>query len=326
MQVKSRASLVIQHGVLVRFGVFMPPVVKQRWRTLCSLGVGVWLSAAPAMAAPTAAAASEPANGDAPRRALVEQKLRLVEQLLGSARVLEVGAGSDLEAKAALTRARALLAESLQAASSSASTHVEPKLNEALRLVVAATRSRAGGQAAEDGQAQRNTELRDQINAYRRAIVAALEARRIEPQPAALAALDQFIADAERLAASGRHGEANKALTQAYRVAGESLSALRAGETVTIALKFDTPADEYAYEQKRHQSHEMLVEMTVAERRPSGAALASIEQQVREARALRERATESVAAGDHPTAIRLLEEGTGHLVRALQAAGMPGVL
>jgi hypothetical protein len=135
--------------------------------------------------------------------------------------------------------------------------------------------------------------------------------------------LDQFVAEAEKASAVGRHDDANKSLTQAYRLAVISLFEVRAGETITIELKFDTPADEFAYEQRLHQSHELLVDMAVAERKPAAEVLALIAQKVTHASVLRGRADERATAGDHAAAIKLMEQATGHLVRAIQAAGVP---
>jgi hypothetical protein len=302
----------------------MTRVARTGWQALRALVRGVGILAA-CLTATAASAASDPAATDGGRRALVAQKLKLVEQLLASPRARDIDAGADGEAKAALGRARAMLDEARKAADVSETERAEASANEALRLATTAGRSRGAAELADSAQRQRNTELREQIGVYRTALVAALAARRSEPRSSPLAALDRLVADAELAAANGRQGDANKSLAQAYQVAVAALSELRAGETVMIELKFDTPADEFAYEQKRHQSHEMLIEMIVAERKPAAGARALIEQEVARARDLRARAAERAGAADHRAAIGLMEEATGHLVRALQLAGMPAI-
>ena len=47
---------------------------------------------------------------------------------------------------------------------------------------------------------------------------------------------------------------------------------------MTIALKFDTPADEYTYEQKRFHSHDLLVDVALAERGLTGTMRNAVEQ------------------------------------------------
>ncbi len=263
--------------------------------------------------------AAEPAREGTPRQSVLAQKARLIEQLLGSPKVRELEAGADAQAKTTLARVRVLLAEARSAAEDSDS---EAKLNEALRLATQVTRARPGNLATDEDQVRRNTALRDQIAVYRTALVTSAQARGLALPPA-LATLDRHLADAQVLSSGARHADAGKALSEAYRIAVESLVALRAGETVTIELKFETPADEFAYELKRYQSHEQLVEMTLDERRPTGTVRATMDQYTQQARALRTRAAESASAGDHRAGIKSLEDATRLLLRALQAAGMP---
>lgn len=63
--------------------------------------------------------------------------------------------------------------------------------------------------------------------------------------------------------------------------------------------------------------------MAVAEREPAAEVLALIAQQVAHARVLRRRADERATAGDHTAAIKPMEQASGHLARAIQAAGVP---
>lgn len=250
--------------------------------------------------------------------AVLAQKTRLLEQLLGSSRAREVEAGGDAEARQTLQRARELLVE----ASSGGAADLEQRLNEALRLASAALRTRGAQPIAADAQAQRNAELQQQVLEYRRAIDSAAKARG-GAAPPALVAIDRRLESARDLTTHARHDDAARELTQAYRTAVESLSALRAGETVTIDLKFDTPADEYAYERRRFQGHELLVQMVLDERQPAAGVRATIERLAGEARLLQGQAAERATQGDHRAGIQALEQATRLLVRALQAAGMP---
>jgi cytochrome c556 len=285
------------------------------------------LVAALLAAAGTAAVVAQPKPAD--RQALVAQKARLVEQLLGSAKVQAAQASGDAAVQAALERARSLLRD---AAQDSDTAQAELRVNEALRLTSQVTRPQdnaraAAAAAAAPGAATRQSELREQVTEYRRAIVSAVQARGAAAGNAGstLASLDSHLAEAQRHQDSGRSAEATVALEQAYRVAVETLSALRAGETVAIELKFNTPADEYAYELKRYQGHETLLTQTLAEQPLPGAARSAVNQRADEARALQARAADSAARGDHAGGVKLLEDAVKQLFRALQAAGMPGL-
>jgi hypothetical protein len=286
-----------------------------------------WLAAVLLAATATLCAHAQPKPAD--RQALVTQKARLVEQLLASPKVQAAQNSGDTTVQAALERARSLLRE---AAQDSDTAQAELRVNEALRLTSQATRPQdnaraAAAAAAAPGAATRQGELREQVTEYRRAIVTAVQARGAAAGLAGskLASLDSHLAEAQRHQDSDRSAEATAALEQAYRVAVETLSALRAGETVAIELKFNTPADEYAYELKRYHGHETLLSQTLAEQPLPGAARTAVNQRADEARALQARAADSAARGDHATGVKLLEDAVKQLFRALQAAGMPGL-
>lgn len=279
------------------------------------------LTACAALALAYTAGPAAQGSDAASRSAIVAQKVRLLEQLLASPRAQEVVERGEAEPKATLARARTLLEETKQIADAA---EAEKRINEALRLATLATRGRPA-EAPVDAQVRRNAELRTQVDEYRRGIVTALQARRAEGRSPVLVAVDQHLVEADDLTRVGRHVDAHAELERAYRAAVQGLARLREGETVTIALKFDTPADEYAYEQKRFQSHELLVEMTLTERNPVGSMRNAVEQRRQEARSLRDRASESAARGDYRSAIAQLEEANRGLVRALQAAGVTGL-
>jgi len=255
---------------------------------------------------------------EAARRALVTQKLKLIEQMLASPRAQSLSA--EPQAKAWLTQARELIAESQRAMDANDTERAATQVDEAFRLATAATRRHGASELADSAQKQRYTELREQVNAYRGALgTSSKSARSADVQRG----IDQLVRQAEQSAASGRFDEANRALTQAYQTAVVALSEARAGETVTIELKFNSPAEEFEYEQKRHRSHELLVDVAVTERKPTPATQAHIDRELVQAREVRVRADERAKAGDTKAAIQLMEQATSHLVRALQAAGMP---
>lgn len=293
--------------------------MKGRGRVLHRiLGAAVVALAALVWSGPAAwAQGADPAQ----RAALVGQKLRMVEQLLAAPKGQEAAQSGDPDVRSAIARARELLTEARSAADPA---EADRRVNEALRLVTQATRGRPAAPPA-DAQVQRNAELRAQIEEYRRNIVGTLQARRAEGRSPVLVAVDQQLLAADEIGRDGRHADAADALERAYRSAVQGLARLREGETVTIELKFDTPADEYAYEQKRFQSHDMLVDVMLAERNPTGSMRNAVDQRRQEARALRDRAAESAARGDHRSAITQLEDATRLLVRALQAAGVTGL-
>lgn len=273
----------------------------------------------------TAALAQTPGVADPEqRRRLIEQKLRLVESLINSPAAQNSAYGRDaetpahvLDGKRLVDRARAaLVANQLDEAGSA--------VDEALRSAGKASARLSAQPGALSTSAQRATYtgLAEQVATYRsalddmarqgngeaRSLVARIEASRVE---------------ADRLAAGGRLGDANRKLGDAYRLAVEALSRLRAGQTVTMSLAFETPAEEYAYERKRFQSSEMLVAMMIDEGRAEGERRNLVDGFLREGRRLDAQAAERANLGDHRAAVTDMEKAATQMNRALQTMGVP---
>jgi hypothetical protein len=260
--------------------------------------------------------------GSDQRSALIKQKLLLLDKLFNSGKIQQLQDGGSDDTKAQLGKASKLRdqARSLQAAGDHPAA--EKAVDEALRTV-----STASAAAVTDPllnskiQLTQNAELAMQVSGYSASIAEVLK-RKGKRQDPRLGQLGRMLDEAGKLTAAGRHGETNRLLTEAYRLAVTALSELRAGETVVIELKFETPADEYAYEQSRNRSHEMLVEMTLQDGKAEEAKRGMMEHYMSENRKLRAQAETQAKAGDYPAAIKSLEEATGELVRALRTTGM----
>jgi hypothetical protein len=90
---------------------------------------------------------------------------------------------------------------------------------------------------------------------------------------------------------------------------------------VVRSLHLATPADEYAYEVDRNDTHRMLVQMLLKDRR-DGNVDAMVDQAVSASAKLRARAEQEAGRRDHPSAIKTLEDSTRELVKAIRAAGV----
>ena len=58
-----------------------------------------------------------------------------------------------------------------------------------------------------------------------------------------------------------------KLMDRAYLSARVSIEAMRRGDTLVRSLTFASPSEEYAYEVDRNDTHRMLVDLVLAERR-----------------------------------------------------------
>ncbi|MBX3608098.1 MAG: hypothetical protein KF788_22685 [Piscinibacter sp.] len=133
--------------------------------------------------------------------------------------------------------------------------------------------------------------------------------------------IEQQIGQAQQLAAQERLDEARPLLDRAYLTARVSIESMRRGDTLVRSLNFASPREEYDYEIDRNDTHRMLVRVLRADH-PETALPAAMQGPVDRAARLRGEAEAQARRGDHAGAIRLLEESTRELVRAIRAGGL----
>jgi hypothetical protein len=278
------------------------------------------------------------------RKRLIEQKLHLVESLINSPAARTSVEGGEPEASALVANGRLLLEQVRQAMASDRLDEATAALDEALRSATRASArlSNKSGALSSSVQQANHKNLSEQLAGYRSGIEDL--ARQGNGEAKALATrINLLQADARTLADAGKLGDANRKLADAYKLAVELISRLRAGQTVTLSLKFNTPAEEYEYERRRFQSSEILVNMMLAEGRaddprrnvlpgfdnvsgeglPEGGRRGVVDKLVSEARQQLGLAAAEANGGDHKTAVTSMEKAVAKLNRALQMMGVP---
>ncbi|RIX49880.1 MAG: hypothetical protein D3M94_01505 [Rhodocyclales bacterium GT-UBC] len=135
--------------------------------------------------------------------------------------------------------------------------------------------------------------------------------------------IEKSVAEAARQAQGGKFKEGRLELDRAYLVAKAGISSLRSGDTLVRSLNFASKEEEYHYEIDRNDTHQMLIKVLVEEKRATNPML---DQQVQgftaKSRELRQAAEAAAAKRDHQHAIKLLEESTAELVKAIRNAGV----
>ena len=101
-----------------------------------------------------------------------------------------------------------------------------------------------------------------------------------------------------------------------------SIASLRGGDTLVRTLHFANKEEEFRYELDRNDTHRMLVQMLLSERRASAQVDVLVSGAVDRASGLRRQADGASARGEFVEAIRLLEESTAELVKAIRNAGI----
>jgi hypothetical protein len=274
------------------------------------------------LAAAVHGAAAQTAPDAEQQRRLAEQKLKLVEMLLNSPKAQASSASGDSETVTLVERGKTLLAQAREALAAQRHADASKALDEALQNVSKANNRNAGG-LSDSVQKQRLQEMSEQVATYRASLAALAKEKAAPSAKQTLDRVDALTEESRKLAASGHLGEANKKMAEAYKLEVEEVSRLRAGQEVVLSLKFDTPADEYAYEQKRYQSNEILVGMMIGEGRAEGDRRRLVDGFLKEAAALKEEAVSLAGANRHKEAVAVMEKATVQLNRALQSMGLP---
>lgn len=159
------------------------------------------------------------------------------------------------------------------------------------------------------------------LGAYKR--VASEKGSAAKPVAETVQQIEKSVAAAAKLADAGQYKEGRAELDRAYLVAKAGVSALRSGDTLVRSLNFASKAEEYQYELDRNDTHLMLIKVLVEEKRATNPML---DQQVHgfvgKAGELRAAAEAAAGRKDHAQAVKLLEDSTAELVRAIRNAGI----
>ncbi len=130
--------------------------------------------------------------------------------------------------------------------------------------------------------------------------------------------IENLIGNAQQLAGEGKLDAGRAALDRAYLLAKAAVSSLRSGDTLVRSLYFATKEEEYHYEIDRNDTHQMLIKVLLDGKTRSAGQQTLMEKALQ----LRAQADAAAAGADHTTAVKLLEDSTRELVRAIRSAGV----
>lgn len=260
-----------------------------------------------------------------PGRRLVEQKLKLIEMLVNSPTAQASTVGREAEAPALIGASHQLLDQARAEIAAQRYDSATQILDEALRNISKAnTRLASEAGMAASAQTMQFHDLASQIETYRASLQdLSKDERKGELAKKLLASVDKLAGEGQKLFSAGRLGDANKKMADAYKLAVEEISRLRAGQEVIMSLKFDSPREEFAYEQKRFQSNEILVGMMIDEGRAEGDRRKLVDGFLAEALRLKNEAGQQARSNDHKTAVSTMEQAVAQMNRALQSMGIP---
>ncbi|MDA8254799.1 MAG: hypothetical protein M0Z99_04020 [Betaproteobacteria bacterium] len=131
--------------------------------------------------------------------------------------------------------------------------------------------------------------------------------------------IEKSIAAGAVLAKDRKFKEARAEIDRGYLVAKAGLTSLRSGDTLTRSLNFANKEEEYHYEIDRNNTHQMLIKVLVDDKKASGD---MIQTHLSKAQEKRIKADDAASRKAYDEAVKLLEDSTADLVRAIRNAGI----
>jgi hypothetical protein len=271
------------------------------------------LTVLPTLAAP-------PAVLDAPS---LERQLKGVATLLESSSASrQIEASGKPEALQLRDRARVLFEQSRESLRAGDLAAAQKLLTDASRQLFEGARLAA---PPEDKLKRQQTEFqnrlidaRSMLDAQRRVVT---EKGGDADGLALVAKVEKLLSEAEPLAAQAP-ARALALADQAYYLSRAAIGSLRGGETLVRSLNFANKAEEYRYEMDRNDSHRMLVNLLLKEKRDTPGIDRMVQGFIEKSAGLREQAAQRASAEDFEAAVKLMEDATRELVRAIRSAGV----
>ena len=254
-------------------------------------------------------------------RAQLEKRLESVKTLLEkSSAAKQIEASGDQSALAERAKALDIWSQAKIALERGDLALAQKLLVDAPKIMFAAARHAAPEQVLGE-------KLRVDYNNRKESVKALLQAqKRIAEEKgnvsgAAEAAnnIETMMREAELLATAGKFEQARITLDKAYLIARASVGQMRSGDTLVRSLTFANKEEEYKYELDRNDSLTMLYKVLIEQAGRSNATVAVL---VKKGFDLRSQAEGIAAKGDHAAGIKLLEESSSELVKAIRGAGI----
>lgn len=263
---------------------------------------------------------AQPATVAVPDREQLERRISAVSTLIetsSAAQQIERSAVADAMAMRAVAREIFLKAKAAFGAgdlvtASRLLPEASVKMFEAVRL--AAPEQVTNGKIQSDLKARQES-VRSLLAAQRRI---AAEKGDVKGMSETTALLESLLQKSDALIAKNDYSGARTELDRAYLVAKAAIGSMRGGDTLVRTLAFGSKKEEFDYELDRNETHKMLLRVAADDERKRLRAEAAVTK----ADELRGAAEVAAKSGDLIKAIKLLEDSTAELVRAIRGAGL----
>ncbi len=261
---------------------------------------------------------------DQTKSGLVQKRLALAESYLNSNTASRLSESGNDEARQFLDKAKQFLDQAKKDLKAGNLDQATENADQSLRAFSAAGAADTKSKKTKGQLTGDNKAIRAEIDAYLQAFKSALA----EKGPAMAGLLDQqqvdgLLARADKLQASGDPKAADSALNEAKQLIVVALTKIRSNETVVYTREFQTPADEYRYEQERYQEYVTLSKKVLENQQPEESKMKMVEILQAKSEEHYQQAVMLAGQGDYEDAIKQMENGRKKLVQLLQLLGVP---
>jgi len=257
-------------------------------------------------------------------RQSLEQKIKLLEMLvINSPSAQRINQSANEQAIQKLGAARNALLEAKRMLDEKLLGDAQQLLDDGLRWTTEASRLVIDTNRLDQRNLEQYLQLRQRIESFQ----LAFKKLAADKGPSVNELLDQTglrasIDRAEKWVADQDYVKAIAELSTAANLIERALVEARRSETVVYSLSFDSPADEYKYEQERNRSHQKLITLLIQQRHPEPSTVQLINELIEQNSSLTSMAQSLAEKGRYRKAIVTMEEGTGQLIQALRLGGL----
>lgn len=255
---------------------------------------------------------------------LVEQKEALVRRLLGDSPALRrVDASGNAEAKKNLVAAQDAYKKALAALKANDLNGADKQLNDATWMIGKARQLVPDPATRNIEHRVRYAQMVESVESLRATYQRHLQRGRIPAaNDAAMIKAAQLIDGAKNQANAEQLEQANRTLGEAEKLLMVNIGRVLGTRTIEYAQRFESLAEEYAFELDRNRSYAELIPVALAEFKPGSEAIRQVNYFVETNRQVREQAQQHAAKKNYKEALVALRGGTSYLQNALANAGL----
>lgn len=262
--------------------------------------------------------------------AALAQKQAFARGLVEDTSIAErIKASQDPEAQRLFTAAKASYSLALEAIKGGDYATAEKQLNEAMSAMGKARRLAPDATALAAKQQAEYAERLQGVESLEKSYLSSLknakrkpDAKESEADNSATLGISRLLEAARRHAKENRFGDALRTLDKAEQVIRSALNRALGSTTIDYAMKFESPAEEFAFELERNRSYVDLVPVAVAEYKPKEEAKQTIDVLVKQSREAVDQARSYAEKKDYQRALESVRTATEYLMNALGVAGL----